>query len=112
MKKIIYLLFSILLVSNIALSNEVQTKITSDEEIMQAIEKFNFPQEEKQKIFEETKSKLEELYDPNNANNIINNPNVLPDIQKTDRNLEIEKPKLKDNPKKYTNHPPLTRRSK
>lgn len=107
MKKIIYLLFSILLVSNIALSNEVQTNMPSDEEIMQAIEKFNFPQEEKQKIFEQTKNTLEELYDPNNAN-----PNVLPDIQKTDRNLEIEKPKLKDNPKKYTNHPPLTRRSK
>ncbi len=107
MKKIIYFLFSILLISNIALSNEIETNMPSDEEIMQAIEKFDFTQEEKQKIFEQTKNTLKELYDPNNANQ-----NILPDIQKTDRNLEIEKPKLKDNPKKYTNHPPLTRRSK
>lgn len=118
MKKILCILSSILLSASIAFAQDElsniadiinNTTMPTDEEIMETIEKFNFTKEQQQQLFKETKKQLEQIYKDGNADSFIQSQTALPEVQKTDRNLNIEPPKLKDRPKKYSNHPPLTR---
>ena len=118
MKKNICLFFFSLLISNVSLAIDMNSgmnqavSMPTDEEIMQTLDKFDFTEEQKKQLFKETKKELEKIYSSKNVAELIENLNILPEIQKTDRSLDVEPPKLKSNPKKYANHPPLIKRSK
>ena len=103
MKKISYFLISILFFSNITLAKEYNlnankifqtTTLPNDSEIIQTIEIMDMTPNKKQHSTKDSSKTLEER-------------NILPDIQKTDKNIIGVRPKLDDNPKKYTKHPPL-----
>ena len=116
MKKFLYLTIFILSL-NVVLAQEAvdinqilqTTTMPTDGEIMQVIEVLGVAQEEKQLLFDETKKKLEQMYAVGAITNATNYQ-ALPDINKTDRNIIAEPPKLKERPKKYSKHPPLTKK--
>ncbi len=80
-----------------------QTTMPSDEEILQTIRQYNFDKSKEEIIFKKTKQQLENYY-KSGAQNV---PSVYDD---TPENI-IPEPGVKE-PKKYTSHDPLTRRSK
>ena len=105
-----------MLFSNFALAQDLgfdvnqvikTTSMPSDYEIMNMIDMLGVPSEEKQAVFEETKKQLMMMYQTKNASNLLNiyqNPQNSQDYAQFS---QIEPPKRV---KKYTNHPPLTRR--
>ncbi len=75
MKKILYVIFSIVLFSsfvNFAHAQETSV-MPSDEEIMETIKKFNFDESQQQYLFKETKKQLELMYQNGNALNELQN---------------------------------------
>lgn len=124
MKKILYFLFSILFISNIAFAQDLATQMNtalntttmpSDEQIMQMINKFGLPQDQKELLFQQTKQQLQQLYETKNADALIqsqfgsyeNAQNMLPEIEKMMQNSGSTS--SNERVKKYSNHPPLTR---
>ena len=79
---IVLLLFSVVFAFE---QNQNQTTMPSDEQIKAVIDKYDFNDEEKEHVFIQTKEKLKEIY---------NNKNILPEIEKTDRNIDMPEPKL------------------
>ena len=89
------------------------TTMPTDSEIMMIIDKFDFTPEQKEQLFRETKKQLKEIYETKNAalleqrinqgKELLNNSNInvndvmLPDVQKTDRKLELNIPR-EENP--------------
>ena len=85
MKKIVLILF-LLFSFNLAFAkNSNQTKMPTDEQIKAVIDKYDFSDEEKEYVFIQTKEKLKEIY---------NAKNILPEVEKTDRNIDMPEPKL------------------
>ena len=125
MKKFLILLGLIFFVNNSAIAQQMNNNeqnlnlgtMPTDEEILQTIQKYNFDKSQEEFLFRETKKKLEKMYsDPNYANEMLKNGienQNLPDVEKTDRNIDMPEPAVK-NPKKkkYTNHDPLIKRKK
>lgn len=121
MKKVLYLLISAILFSGVVAAQESNinfnqllqtTAMPSDGEILQIIEMLGVTQEEKEELLKETKIRLEQMYKTNDTSALIETYQTLPNIQKTERNLVAQPPKLKDRPKKYSSHPPLTNKRK
>ena len=119
MKKIFCLFLYLVLFFGFSMANafeaEVDSAVTlttmpSDEEIMQTLDKFNFTPEQKELLFSQTKAQLQQMYNSNDGSALLNNYS-LPEVQKTDKPLDVERPQLKERPKKYSNHEPLTRKS-
>ena len=81
MKKILLILF-LLLSFNLTYA---KTSMPSDEQIRAVIDKYDFNDEEKEYVFIQTKERLKEIY---------NNKNILPEVEKTDRNIDMPEPKL------------------
>ena len=79
---IVLLLFSVVFAFE---QNQNQTTMPSDEQIKAVIDKYDFNDEEKEHVFIQTKEKLKEIY---------NNKNILPEVEKTDRNIDMPEPKL------------------
>ena len=125
MKKILFLLFSVIFMANIAFAQGEytdysqllnSTTMPSDSEIMSIIDKFEFTPEQKQQLFKETKKQIQEIFETKNAalleqkvnegkralqENQLNVNNVmLPEVEKTDRNIEAQEPS-KQNPVRY-----------
>ena len=116
-KGIFYLFLSGILFFNYAIAQENidysqivnSTSMPSDEEIMQVIEKFNFDHDQKQQLFKETKRRLKNMYENNDYSDLIQGQEA------SGINLEEaykENSNQKRRQKKYTNHEPLTRRSR
>lgn len=114
MKKIL-LILSVFCIANPLFAQEVPLpQMPTDEEIMQTIQKFVPDKTQQEFLFKETKKKLQETYSNKELMNQVMNANSLPEIQKTNANIEALEPK-KDKPKKvkkYSNHEPLSRRKK
>ena len=79
---IVLLLFSVVFAFE---QNQNQTTMPSDEQIKAVIDKYDFNDEEKEYVFMQTKERLKEIY---------NNKNILPEVEKTDRNIDMPEPKL------------------
>lgn len=79
---IVLLLFSVVFAFE---QNQNQTTMPSDEQIKAVIDKYDFNDEEKEYVFIQTKERLKEIY---------NNKNILPEVEKTDRNIDMPEPKL------------------
>lgn len=69
MKKILYLIPTLLIMQLTFAQEEINyaeilnsTSMPSDEEISKVINQFNFPQDQKEQLFKETKKQLQELY--------------------------------------------------
>ena len=110
MKKIIlFLFFTICLGLNSSFAQEAMVMPT-DAEIMQTIQKFNFDPAQQDYLFKETKRRLQEIYSSNGAmgnSQIMQVPDVTIENSSNETN-NIQQSKQRK--KKYTNHPPLTRR--
>ena len=55
------------------ISPNTKLPLPSDKEIMEMIEKFNFPSEQKQQIFLETKKQIQYMYETGDTSFIMNN---------------------------------------
>lgn len=85
MKKIILILFLIFSFNLAFAKDSNQTAMPTDEQIKAVIDKYDFNDEEKEYVFIQTKEKLKEIY---------NAKNILPEVEKTDRNIDMPEPKL------------------
>ena len=125
MKKILYyLIFSLMFINYTFAVDEInlqanptsaQAIMPSDELIKQIIEQYNLPQDQADELLQGVKAQLDKMKDSKELEKLMNiqmNSTGLPEIEKMDRNIESHEPQIKKRPKKYSNHPPLTRRSK
>ncbi len=85
MKKTLLILFLLLSFAMGFEKNSSALSMPSDEQIRAAIDKYDFNDEEKEYVFIQTKEKLKEIY---------NSKNILPEVEKTDRNIDMPEPKL------------------
>ncbi len=85
MKKILLILLLLLSFNLAYAKNSNQTIMPTDEQIRAVIDKYDFNDEEKEYVFIQTKEKLKEIY---------NSRNILPEVEKTDRNIDMPEPKL------------------
>lgn len=133
MKKILYFLVTAILFSNVVVAQDDNAKINqmlqttsmpTDQEIMQMVQMFASGEEEKQLLFNETKKRLEQMYVLKDASAITDMYKQMSNVEQIQNNFEqniqpqkspkqqntYSKPKKRV--KKYSNHAPLTRRSK
>lgn len=85
MKKLFFIVLLLFSVGFAFEQNQNQTTMPSDEQIKAVIDKYDFNDEEKEYVFIQTKERLKEIY---------NNKNILPEVEKTDRNIDMPEPKL------------------
>jgi len=117
MKRVLNFLFAILLISSFACAQNIDAKVNdalnttsmpTDEEIMQTLEKFNFSQSQKEQLFKETKKQLQEMYSTKDASKLLEAVKQYPEMEAIMPEQQTQPKRVK----KYTNHDPLTRRSK
>ena len=106
MKKIVFLIFSLVLSSNFIFANEqidisslnkaLETEMPSDEQIIQMLEKLNLEGEQQEMLFKETKAKLEQMYSTKDINVLLNL--YEPYVEKEQKNLQIERPQKRQKP--------------
>lgn len=79
MKRIIFLLLAIILSTNFLIAQEISysPQMPTDEQILQVIEQYDFPKEQKEQLLKETKQKLKELYSPQNQALLLQTINSL-----------------------------------
>lgn len=123
MKKIIlFSIFSLFLSLNFVNAQEQMT-MPSDAEIMQEIQKYNFNPQQQEYLFKETKKRLQQVYAQGNAQQVINDPSMLDasqeetviqtqkSVSRASSTSSVSNKQVQKRTKKYTSHPPLTRRS-